>query len=137
MRVGSFAVARPMYWDRNPVTTSNGYYNTVGPHSNTTRFTYTVPSGRKAFIDSGSVNVNRITAATVAGQVRVALATPTLSNVLTLFTYSNTVGFADKSVVGGSLLILAGAVLEGTTEDTSTGGTILFTIYAHGTEFDA
>jgi hypothetical protein len=54
-----------------------------------------------------------------------------------LFTYSNVVGFVDRASVGGSLLILAGGVLEAATEDLSTGGTCLLAMFAHGVEFDA
>ena len=137
MRVSSFAVARPMYWDRNPATMSLGYYDTVGPAANTVRATYTVPAGRKCFVDSGSINVNRATIAAPASSVRLTLATPSLNNILILFTYSNVVGFVDRASVGGSLLILPGAVIEATSEDLSTGGTCLLAMFAHGVEFDA
>lgn len=137
MRISSYAVARPMYWDRAPSQVSIGYYNTIAPAAYTTRWTYTVPAGRKAFIDSGSINVNRVTVAAPVGVARATIETPASSIILAVFATSNIAGDIQRASVGGSLLILAGTAIVGTTEDTSTGGTMLFAMFAHGVEFDA
>ena len=137
MRVSSFAVARPVYYDRNATTTTSGYFNNPGPHGSTTRFTITNTASQKMFVDSGVVTVYRDTVATIAGSAAGALQSPGGSSVLLTFQYSNTVGNIAQQVLAGSIYIKPGDSLIGITFDNSTGGTIQYALFAHAVQFDA
>lgn len=141
MKLGSLASARPAYWDRNPTERADTYENTLAPHSYTTRFTYTVAAGKKAFVDTAFCATIRGTVATVAGDVlsKIAL-TPISATTVPLIRanqYANTYGEKTYQNLGGSILVLAGGVLIGQTYDSSTGGQCAYNLSYHLVEFDA
>lgn len=137
MRVASLGVARPVYYDRNPSITTAGYYDTVGPHAATTRFTVTAAAGTKIFFDAGSAVVMRATAAAPVDYARASLQQPAGQIICPSFLYNNTVGATNTAILAGSILVTAGNSLVGETYDQGTGGTILYSMFIHGITFDA
>jgi len=66
--------ARPAYYDRDPVMVNQeSSLAALAPHGSTTRFTYTVPSGKKAYMEVSYADVTVITAAAPAGSKSVRL----------------------------------------------------------------
>lgn len=137
MKLGSLASARPIYYDRNASLTTAGYYNTVGPHATTTRFTVTAASNKHIFVDAGSAVLMRATAATLVDYARGSLQQPAGQIICPSFLYNNTVGATNTSILSGSILVTAGNSLVGETYDQGTGGTILYSMFIHGVIFDA
>lgn len=72
MRVASLGVARPAYYDRNATSVVNQYSGTLTQHTNTTRWTYTVASGKKLLVETLEVFDLTVTAA--AAPLRLAVA---------------------------------------------------------------
>ena len=141
MRVSSFAVARPAYYDRN-ATSKNLVYGSaaIAPHANTTRFTYTVPSGRKCFVESLNVASFRETAATVVGQQFLNIVVydgTTYCNLIALYYYTTAVGSVQTQILGNNATVYAGQQILGATWDLSTGGTQDLRLSAKGSEYDA
>jgi hypothetical protein len=142
MRTGQPIIGRPAWHDRNPITTLYVYSAAgVAPHTTTPRWTYTVPSGKKAMIEFLHVRILRSAAATTAGKVTAAISiTPSggpsadimVANILT-----NNVGDREALVSGATLTLLAGDKIAGYTSDASTGGTIDYVLACKATEFDA
>ncbi len=137
MRVASLGVARPVYYDRNPVRTTGGYYAAVAPHSVTTRWTITATAAQKIFIDSISISMMRATAATTSAMAFTTVDQPLNTSVSLAFFNNATVGATVEKSPGGSILVLPGDAIAAQTTDTSTGGTIHYAVYCHGVVFDA
>ena len=137
MRLSSLASARPTYYDRNAIAVSGGYYGSVGPHGPTTRWTITNTASQKMYVDAGALAIIRDTAPTVSGMAFSALQSPLNTSVLLQFFQSVTVGATANMAMGGSILIVQGGSLVGVTNDGSTGGTILYGLFAHAIQFDA
>lgn len=142
MRVGSFAVARPQYYDRNPIERTGVYSaNAVAPHAATVRFTYTVAAGKKAYADAAFMTVLRDVVATTTGiaQFRIVY-TPSgvaATNLVFAITDLLAVGTRSDQNLGGSVLALAGAVFDGTSSDTWPDGSNSYRGGIHAIEFDA
>jgi len=129
--------ARPEWYDRNPSQAGIYYSQTnIAPHGNTVRATYTAPSGKKAFVAAGQLDVRRRTAATTLGMVLASL------------TFAGTIGFqalhenntvdsrrSIETSVGG--VLFAGQALQLQTQDGSTGGAMDYILTALIVEFDA
>jgi len=141
MRVSSFAVARPAYYDRNATTGVFSYdAANIAPHSLTTRWTTTVAAGKKAFVESGTARLIRYTAATLAGQANVQIQVTSGATQIDLFNcflYSNTVNTLVTGSVPTQVTLYAGETLAATTADASTGGTTYIGMFGKTTTFDA
>ena len=137
MRVSSLGVARPMYYDRNSTATTGGYYNTVGPHAQTTRWTITNTSSQKMYVDAGAISLHRETAPSTSASVFIALQQPINSSVIFGFFNSATVGATLNVTMGGSILVLPGGSVVGVSSDSCTGGTITYALFCHAIQFDA
>jgi len=144
VRVGTpSAVARPAWYDRNPVVAGHSYFAVTGPHTYTTRFTYTVPAGKKAMVEVMHANVKRVTAPTTGGYAGIYFAfTPsggTLTIILRAELTSADAAAKDKesASIGSSMTLKAGDTIDAATQDLSTGGTIYYGIDMKITEFDA
>lgn len=142
MRVASLGVARPTYYDRNSIEGSLNYQAyAVAPHADTTRWTYTVPAGKKAYVDSANAIVYRFTAATGVSLVNSRLVITPSGGSATLIVFAhietNVVGDNARQNLAGSLLLLSGSTFRGITVDSSTGGTVDYVAAAHYIEFDA
>lgn len=136
MKLGSLSAARPQYYDRNAASISGNYGATVGPHGATTRFTYTVPAGKKCIAEAVFSSVTRATVATTAGLVGIYAGTSTVRSV-NIVTTNNTVPVCVQDKGTTQLTVYAGATFTGVSSDASTGGTNEIIIQFNGTEFDA
>jgi hypothetical protein len=142
MKLGSLSSARPVYYDRNPTTTSISYVaGSVAPHAETQRAVTTIASGKKAFVDSVSLSSVRTTAATVVSIQYTFAAygagggagTPFLIRPM----FNNTVGAEGIITLGGSVAAFASDTLSLYTQDASTGGTYNYYMYVRILLFDA
>jgi hypothetical protein len=141
MKVSSFAVARPAYYDRAAITKNLAYgAANVAPHANTTRFTYTVPAGRKMFVESACVASFRDTAAAVVGQQFMNVVMydgTTYCNLIANYYYTTALGAVQNQILGNSATVYAGHQVIGATWDFSTGGTQDLRLSVKGSEYDA
>ena len=138
MRVSSFAVARPNYYDRSATSLIKSFSGTVAPHGATTRWTTTISAGLKAFIETTHGYVDRQTVAAPGLNVilwaRITSGADT-SNILFCRSDQSAVGpLLDRSIAGG-ITLYAGEVFEGLTIDSSTGGTCNFALSSKLTTF--
>ena len=140
MRVSSFAVARPAYYDRNATPQTNEYSATVGPHTGTTRYSYTVASGKKAVVEFGFVSLQRVTAPSAGSTYYGAVLSKSFTiSLRTPYVESTSVVVLASSVVALplSLTLYGGESIEASTGDFSTGGTVFYTIQSKLTVYDA
>jgi len=142
MKVTSYAVARPAYYDRNASSVIQTDLAVYAPHTATVRVTYTVAAGKKMFIETSSTLLQNSTAPTVAG---LATSIVRLQNVALQFTdpiRSDTLTSAvlttiyDKSLTGQTTLY-AGEQALLITANSSTGGTVTHLCAFKATLFDA
>ena len=141
MRVSSLGNARPAYYDRNATSglANYGAVN-VSPHSETVRFTVTIASGRKAFIEQARFTCLRITAATTLNAVAMIFRnTSGASNADLIYEtkHTNTVGDELTQGTTGTTTLYAGETLDARTSDLSTGGAWNYYLSAKYTTFDA
>lgn len=136
MRVGFPGGPRLEWYDRNPQSVDEGaLIDDTAPHSLTTRFTYTVPTGKKCFVELAMVHMLRSAAASSVEKATVEiLARGTY--VVAAEIETNNVGDRASMVVGRNCIMLAGDVIAGRTVDGSTGGTIDYMLGFMGIEFD-
>lgn len=140
--VGHVQSSRPLYYDRTMVSRTS-YYSSgaIAPHGITERWTYTVPTGKKAFVQSLLAVAQRITAAAPVSQyAALVTVTPnggTLARVLLALLLTNNVGDSAREHYGASGALAAGDVLASSTVDLSTGGTVDYNLSAWYIEFDA
>jgi len=66
-------MARKAFYDRNPLAVVKDWNGTVGSHSSTTRWTYTVPTDRKAYVAIANGKLNNAFSAGKKGSVGVTL----------------------------------------------------------------
>jgi len=131
---------RPQYYDRNPLQVSQNF--TTGgtpPHGSTSRWSYTVPSNRKAFITSAACNVHRATVATTAaevqGNIQIGNAPPCTCGEF--WQNSNVLDNFVQGSVPLTAIMLAGEQGSALTQDLSTGGSMGYSMGWKGIEFDA
>jgi len=142
VRISATFLARPEYYDRNPISrVLSGYYAAQSPHAFTERWSYTVPAGRKALVSELQLYFYRRTAATTVGLVYAYIQVNFVSGggwvaVLVQEMVTNNVGDKDHAEVGLLLFLSAGDVIRGADADGSTGGTVSFGESATLTEYD-
>lgn len=136
MRISSYAVARPAYYDRNATSSYATYDVILAPATNTTRWTTTVAAGKKLLVEQAISQVYRITAATVVGNYGAQI-----WHVGQLFhtssSSSNSVGLQYQTQTTGGVTLYAGETMYAVTYDTSTGGTVSMLMNYKGTLYDA
>ena len=142
MKVSSYALARPNYYDRGLSHSALAYSaGSIAPHADTVRSSLTVAAGKKSFLDMGSLAAIRDGTATVAGRMYVYLQLDPggAGGVILLLIpdFSSAIGSKTFAAVAGSLSVTASDVLKLGTADASTGGTYSYLIYTHTTSFDA
>lgn len=130
------------WYDRNPVHIARNYAASgVAPHGSTQRWTYTVPAGKKAFIEHTVLHAFRNTAAAPVGEVNLAIVVTPAAAAAVEYTirrfFNNTVGAEIQSEASQGGILLAGDAIEARTSDASTGGSMAYNINAKMTEFDA
>lgn len=137
--------ASPNYYDRNPLSIekswgSGGFIAPAGP---TTRWNYTVPSGRRAFLEALDVSQEIGTPATTRDQTLTtigvgpdaitAFGTPIIS---AQWFGVNVQGAIQTKTIGTSIELQEGDVLVALTSNLSIGGTVAHSAFAKITEFD-
>ncbi len=142
MRLFAQLPARPDWYDRNPLVVS-AYVETgaVAPHAATTRWTYTVPAGKKTALQIGSAWCGAVTLAAAVGDVSAFLQYTPSGGVAAGIVQPGFFGVAadlkDSMIAGATMVMLAGDSLLGRDYDTRTGGTCAFRTAFQGLEFDA
>jgi len=140
MKVTSYAVARPAYYDRNAIAAISSYGAVVAPAYYVTRWTRTIAAGKKAYIEVATSVINRATVASVAatqeGFFTLTSGASTIDLVSTQ-SLSNTVGVLTEKSLSIPVTLYAGETLDGKTNDQSTGGTVYLQVAAKFTIFDA
>src|SRR5574341_10171 len=133
----AFAGARPQPIDRNSIARVQNYDATaVAPHGLTTRWTYTVPTGKKAAVRSLWVAFIRQAVAAPAGEVWAIIGSGA-GEPIWLFQNDNTAGATKSAAIGNAFELVAGETINGQTADASTGGNHRYSITAYLLEFDA
>lgn len=139
-----FGVARPAYYDRNANPQVSQYAASgIGPHGITTRWIYTVPAKRAAYIESVLCSMMRDVAPTAAAFAFVSCN----YNPLGVLANGQSVALAEEisSAVGtqkagqftGAGFLQATDSVTGITGDTSTGGSYRYHAVMKVTEYDA
>jgi len=139
MKVTSYAVARPAFYDRNAASFGGGYAAVVAPHATTTRISVTVASGKKVILEGVNASVNRQTVATVAGLVNLYANITSVAGfrLVDIATTNNIALVRERQFVVVAATIYAGEIFDVYTEDPSTGGTVQYIVQYKGTTFDA
>lgn len=132
---------RTLYYDRKPFTHTEFYSAIVGPHLDTNRWTYTVPAGKRAYIESAHARLVRETYPTIPSTVYASISVQPaggigvdLVEIDGIAMFPGDGGVADS---GGQIGLLdEGDTIFATTADASTGGTVQFEVCCKLTEFD-
>jgi|SRR5712664_1673086 len=125
-------------YDRNPTRPAALFFTTapIAPHASTLRFSYTVPTNRKALMLTIQFRVRRATAATTAAAIQILLQIAAVSLDF-LVTYTNTADHESVYQVSVGTSILTGEQLKVLDIDSSTAGTVEFQETIEAIEFDA
>ena len=141
MRVTSYAVARPSYYDRTAVGSTLSFESApLAPHGTTTRWTTAIAAGKKAYVESGIAFALRSSAAATSGAIYVyhqVNSGATSGRITHIGQQITTVGTSLNMLVPTQVTLYAGDQLTGFTADQSTGGTCDFICNAKLTTFDA
>lgn len=132
----------PTWFDRNPKVVFKDYGGVnKDPHTTTTRWEYTVPPERQAFLELAFCRVIRTVAPTTSGRVTdwiYYVHAPLFSGYLVDVQFENaSVDTCRFMGIGHSLILLEGDLLKGQSSDASVGGQCDHMIAAKLTEFDA
>ncbi len=140
MKITSYAVGRPNYYDRGATSVINFYYAVAAPHGATTRWSYTVAAGKKLLVEAQFARLARQSAASTAGQYHAEMVVSSgVSNILTASIHSidNTTTLQSVSTPQQQMSVYAAEVVSAVTYDTSTGGTVEYYVGHKATLFDA
>lgn len=141
MRVGSFAVARPSYYDRNATTSIASYGGDTAPHAPTTRFTTTIAAGKKMLVEVTEVYTFTTTAPVTAGRGYSQIQVTSGGNVVCIGRIdqiqSATVNALSNLVLPQSVTVYAGETVTGSTYNGSIGGTLFHNVAYKATMYDA
>ncbi len=141
MKVTSYAVARPAYYDRNSTSTFGLYNDLIAPAGLTTRVTSTVAAGKKLQLEALGCTITTQTVSAPAGRniALVAISNGVSSADLVRIdaTNTNVAGSFRQDVKSLVLTLFAGETVFGQTLDFSTGGTQYFGLFFKGSTFDA
>ena len=139
MKVTSYAVARPSYYDRGAIAFSGGYADTLAPHAETVRISVTIAAGRKVLIEGVNASVTRATtAATLSyAQLYVNIQATAGFRMADILTTTNVLAARTREIVYPATTIYAGEVFTAATSDASTGGTNVYIVQYRGTDFTA
>jgi len=134
--------SRLAWYDRNPTNRYQYFLGTnLTPHAITQRWTYTVPTGKKALLELAWVLCRRMTAATTAGRPYSVIDYQpyggTEAALLMAEVVTNNVAETSEKQLGQSIIMNPGDLIRGLTVDDSTGGNCDYRLIAKITEFDA
>lgn len=142
MRFTQAFPARPAWYDRNATNQNQGAIVTAAaPHTNTIRWTYTVPSARKAFVEILTVTMVRNGAAAPLGFYENFITYTPNAGVakipLIVWMRTNNVGDRVSQAIGQGMTLYAGDVINASDDDASTGGSVDYHSSIKAAEFDA
>jgi hypothetical protein len=127
MRLANLTFPTRQFFERNTTYPHQVFvaFN-VAPHTLTTRFTYTVPAGRFAYVHYAVAHCVRVVAATAANEcgIQILLVTPSGQNlylVMLRFT-DNTLNVWRTQSISTQIIIPEQWTVRGETFDSSTGG---------------
>jgi hypothetical protein len=141
MKITSYAVARPAYYDRGAVGGKQAYNVDLAPHTYTARWSVTCAANTKMFLESGFVRLQTNTLPTTAnaaasyiyvqnGSTQAMYAETGEYMTLTTYYYSN-----DKPTLACTLY--PSDFVEGATYNLATGGNMKHTTALIYTTFNA
>ena len=135
------AGAKRDWIERNPVDKAQYFFQlNVSPHSSTWRFDYTVPAGRKAIISGCVINLRKRTVATSEVDELVTIVknrTTSFIYIGAIFNVINTVGQEKTMIIPLLVVLNAGEMISGATQDDNTGGAMDYFMQLSMVEFDA
>lgn len=141
MKVTSYALARPNYYDRQATSVIGAYESAaIAPHGATDRWTYTVGAGYRLLIENLLLSNFRATAASTSGPVYayvVVSSGVTSCRMGHIGGHNTTVGDQKYQMIYWGTSVYAGESLAGTSGDYSTGGTTAFIVDMKATLFTA
>lgn len=142
MQVNSPSASRAQWYDRNPKPeVYNFQANGIAPHPTATRWTYAVPTGRKAIVEVYGGTLMRTAVATnvydYEADITYVPSGVTGASVMKLMSYDNTGAVNLTSNLSASLTMFEGDTIRGGDYDASTGGTVTYYTYIKVTEYDA
>lgn len=132
-------VARPFYFDRNPSMRTIAFQAAPGPHGVTQRAVYTVPAGKKAFVEVTFTETVRSSAAGVVGEYasQAQFLTPVTGLISRSVSYDNAPGATKSTSVASVGFMPAAGQVALYSYDGSSSGVVIFTGTVKLTEFDA
>jgi len=133
---------KAVWYDRNPISRNDCWASiNVAPHSVTTRWSYQVPSGKKALLEVVQARVTRSLAATTAGLANSSIGLipsgGTRKAIALATIRSNTLWDKEGATIGSAVALRTGDEIDYRTDDSSTGGTCDYIGAYKVTEFDA
>ncbi len=135
------AAGRAETYDRNPTNVNQDFTTTANTQAGPiTRFTYTVPAGRKAWLMSTYAHALRSTAAGSNGTGRATInhQAPAVKAIVTQATvFLLAIGTFAAMNGGQAGVLLASEILNGITADPSTTPSNDYELHARLIEFDA
>jgi len=140
MKVSSFAVARPAYYDRNATATYSTYNSSgIAPHTYTVRWTYTVPAGKKAIMETATILISTQVVATVNGsrEAYIRVTSPSSATIIYLGNTTNTALAFTFIAAPTQPTFYAADAITGNTFDSGTGGQVYYDINGKFTAYDA
>ncbi len=127
------------WFDRNPVVQDSNFNATVAPHVSTLRLSYTVPAGKKAFVQCAFISTTRMTVAAPVGEVDWQIRHYDGTNEAIISMIQNIDNTALKPYnqqVTFNVYMTAGQAIRFYSSDTSTGGTVSYNGQLSVVEFD-
>ena len=137
VRVGFPGGPRLEWYDRSPSNENIDYgASSVAPHSLTERASYTVPTGKKAFVSGAYGDVMRRSAAGTLGEAY-AFFTVAAVVLMAIGHNNNSEGHTERGSGLASSVVLTGTKISIETIDESTGGTMNYYLSISIMEFSA
>lgn len=141
MRIGHLQPTRPEWFDRNPTTFAlQGAASVVGAAGTTVLWTYTVPTGKKAYWDASQLDVFRTVDGTPNIRALLQIRYTAQAVTATLLRIDSSVsnyGPCGDQWMGQGGIMVAGDVLEANYNIGATDGTLAILATAKVTQFDA
>ena len=138
MRVSQAPSTRGFWHDRNPSDLQSTQFtgSAVAPHGATTRWTYTVPTARKAYLGSLMLRWRRVTVAAPVGQITINFRIGGLQRALVQNTL-NAVDSIEMVPLVLNMSLTAANAIDSLSTDLGTGGTCDIHTALQAVEYDA
>lgn len=126
MRIGHLQPTRPEWYDRRPTTFIKAYQqdSVNAGAGGTFRWTYTVPAGKKCYVDSAAAYIYVRTLRTTGTYFGVVITyTPAVgtSDFINMRVYDNVVGAGGSTALAAIGIMAAGDMVQGGDYGTTTG----------------